>query len=102
LRVADLLYICAAMKKLTTAMFLSVALFASACGGDKAAAFEKLSKEMCECKDKKCTEDVDKKMEAELETFKSEPSEATMKKIGAAMEAAGKCQAKILSESKEK
>ncbi|MBX3155357.1 MAG: hypothetical protein KF773_05125 [Deltaproteobacteria bacterium] len=88
------------MKKLTTTLFLSLALFATACGKGKAGEVIKLKDELCACKDKKCAEEVNKKLDAELEKFKTEPDEETTAKLMGAMIEAGECLAKFEKEGK--
>jgi hypothetical protein len=88
------------MKKLTTTLFLSFALFTTACGKGGADEYIKLAEEMCSCKDVKCVEDIEAKQLKVVEGM-SEPSEDTFKKLLAADEKSSECKRKLKKEARE-
>jgi hypothetical protein len=63
-------------------------------GGGVAGELEKLKDEACACTDKKCAEDVNKRMDAAMEKMTEVPSADEQKKIEQVMAGAGACLAK--------
>ncbi len=78
---------------LTLALFLGAT---AACGNGGLDKLSKLKDEACACKDKACADDVNKRIDAEVEEMGKgkEPDEATAKKLMEIMTEAGVCIAK--------
>ncbi|HEV7557784.1 MAG TPA: hypothetical protein VGO00_20100 [Kofleriaceae bacterium] len=80
-----------------TKFVIVASLVFGACGGSGVAdELFKLKEEACACKDKKCAEDVNKRMDAALEKMKDPPDADTQKKIEQIMAGAGACLAKAM------
>jgi hypothetical protein len=80
------------MKKLL--LLATLSMFAAACGGSEVDKLTKLKDEACACKDKKCADAVNTKMDDVLKGMTKEPSAEEGKKLMDVMAEAGVCLAK--------
>lgn len=96
------------MKKLITGLLMATTLTftVTACGG-AAGKIESLAKEACECKDIKCFDEVNVKMDKALDGLKTEykkkedvPKDLA-ESLGKAMKSAGECRGKLMKAEKK-